>query len=93
MPKLRTYKLLNCNVQLQAASYVKFNLTISQRSVLAKMRTGTFPLNIETGRYRGIAVENRLCELCDGHQIENEKHFVLHCPAYKSLRDQLMQKN
>ena len=27
------------------------------------MRNGTYPIDIELGRYRGIPAENRLCKL------------------------------
>ena len=44
------------------------------------------PLHIETGRYRNLKVEERLCKVCDSHAIESEFHFVFDCPAYSQLR-------
>ena len=41
----------------------------------AKMRNGTYPLEIELGRYRGIPVENRVCKLCRS-EPEMEEHFL-----------------
>ena len=89
MPKLRPYKYLKQPQQDNENTYVTMNLSISARSKLAKMRTGTFPINIELGRYRNIPIENRLCETCDQKHIENETHFLLNCDAYNNLRVKL----
>ena len=62
MPKLRTYKLSKKEFKTEA--YVKATvLNTRQRSAISKMRNGTYPLEIELGRYRGIPVENRICKL------------------------------
>ena len=44
------------------------------------------PLHIETGRYRNLKVEERLCKVCDLKTVENELHFVFDCPTYSQLR-------
>ena len=38
------------------------------------------------GRDTGIPRDERLCKLC-GLNEEDEKHFLLNCPVYKSLRE------
>jgi hypothetical protein len=63
------------------------NLKKNERSVLAQYRCGILPLKIETGRYTGMPVEQRLCQLCDLGEIENERHFLFHCPLYSDLRN------
>ena len=47
-----------------------------KRSMLAKLRTGTLPLKIETGRYRYTPEHQRICVNCDLNVIEHEKHFI-----------------
>ena len=46
----------------------------------------THKLQIETGRYKSIEKEKRLCTLCNLNKVESEEHFLLECPAYKSHR-------
>ena len=40
-------------------------------------RTSSHDLEIEKGRYNRIRREDRLCKLCNLHQIETEYHFYL----------------
>ena len=87
VPKLRsyvTYKTTYC-----PEKYVTLNLKRNERSVLAQFRCGILPLRVETGRYVGEKPEERLCKICDSQQIEDETHFLLHCPFYSVLRDNL----
>ena len=58
-------------------------------SFLAKLRGGFAPLEIETGRYVSTPAEYRTCKLCDTG-VEDETHFVLHCPALSSERHLLV---
>ena len=37
----------------------------------------------------GEKPEERLCKLFDSQQIEDETHFLLHCPFYSVLKDKL----
>ena len=68
-------------------TYVTLNLTPSERSFLAQIRSGTLPLEIETGRFRNIRVEDRLCKLCDLNVTEDETHFIFECPFYSDYRE------
>ena len=43
-------------------------------------------LNVETGRHSSIPYEQRLCILCNKHEIEDELHFVMSCPVYNQIR-------
>ena len=64
------------------------NLTRSQRSIVAQFRSGTLPLRIETGRFTGLKIEERLCLICkDNISIETETHFLLECSHYTKERD------
>ena len=74
-PKLRTYRVLKDNVA--AENYL--SLPRYQRSLIAKLRSGTLPLAIETGRYTNVPIENRTCTLCSNNLIEDEIHFMCVC--------------
>ena len=73
----------------------------SHRSLLAQLRTGILPLRLETGRFQNIRdentghfrklkVEERVCTLCNLNCIEDEIHFVLVCPKYAQIRSPLL---
>ena len=86
-PKLRSFKLYKSNVKTE--KYVTANLSRTQRSLMAKIRSGTLCLAVETGRFRSIPLENRLCELCNS-SVEDEKHFICQCPFFSTLRSKLL---
>ena len=67
-------------------NYIKYNLSSSERSAMAQFRFGILPLNIETGRFRNQALEERLCTLCEFNEIEDESHFLFKCSLYDELR-------
>ena len=87
-PKLRTYILFK--QEFCTEKYVLFNLSRSERSFIAQLRAGVLPLKIETGRYVGIPVEERLCLCCPSQSVEDELHFVFECNLYNSIRNNLM---
>ena len=58
----------------------------------AQFRCGILPLRIETGRFRNLPVEERICELCNLRQVEDEQHFLCDCPKYEELRLPLLRK-
>ena len=59
---------------------------------MAKLRSGTAPIRLETGRYEGLSIEERLCKVCDLHVLDNEKHVLLECPLYTPTRYILFKK-
>ena len=56
-----------------------------------KLRISNHKLLIETGRYNNVPRSDRLCTIC-GHNVEDETHFLFHCPRYSSLRDNFFSK-
>ena len=54
-------------------------------SALAKFRCGVAPIRLETGRYEGLNVEDRLCPYCE-NDVKCESHVLLDCVLYKDLR-------
>lgn len=88
-PKLRSYKLWKSNFGTEM--YVKINLSRGERSMLAQIRGGVAPINLETGRYNRVPVEQRICEMCHLEEVETEEHLLLKCPKYEDLRAELQR--
>ena len=63
------------------------NLERNQRSVLAQLRAGILPLQIELGRFTNIKLADRICQLCNTQSIEDEYRFLFTCPAYENARN------
>ena len=62
------------------------NLKKYERSLLCHLRFGILPLRLETGRYIGEPVEDRLCRFCTLNVVEDERHFMLECELYNQIR-------
>ena len=75
--------------------YVKIVRNPAHRISITKLRLGVHTLRIQTGKYENkgasIPVEERLCLVCKLKRncIEKEKHFLIDCTEYESLRQQL----
>jgi len=50
-------------------------------SLLAWLRGGTAPLQIETGRYVGLPQDQRICKLRKNTAVEDKTHFCTTCSA------------
>lgn len=87
MPKLRTYK--NITADYNVEPYLKKCLSRQQRSVIARMRSGTLHLEIEKGRFRNVPLDQRLCKMCKSQSIEDESNLLLFCKRYEQLRTTL----
>jgi hypothetical protein len=83
--KLRFYKKFKIN--LETEKYVVLNLSPQSRSYLAQLRFGVLPLAVETGRYRSVPLNDRLCEICDQNKVEDEIHFLFFCTKYVKYRN------
>ena len=66
---------------------IKYNLSSSERSAMAQFRFGILPLNIEIGRFRNQALDERLCTLCEFNEIK-DSHFLFQCSLYDELRSE-----
>ncbi len=56
--------------------YVQYCSFRKRRSLLTQFRLGILPLHIETGRFRNMKPEERLCFICNTNVIEDEQHFA-----------------
>jgi hypothetical protein len=79
-PKLRTY--ITFKNTFTTEEYVQYCNSRTKRSFLAQFRSGTLPLAIETGRFKNLKPEDRVCELCNCGDTESEFHFLSICIAY-----------
>jgi hypothetical protein len=86
--KLRTYRTFKKDYGTE--QYCKLILPPRHRAAFAKFRCGVAPLRIETGRYEGLSVADRLCPFCNN--VETEEHVILECHMYTDLRNELFQK-
>ena len=50
---------------------------------------GVAPIRLETGRYEGLSVEDKLCPLCE-LEPESEEHVLLKCVYYNDICDYLL---
>ncbi len=71
---LRT--LLKQKTNLNKPMVFKFHQCFSM------LRCGTAPLRIERGRYEWLPVEQRVCEVCDSDNVEDEMHFLISWNAF-----------
>lgn len=85
--KLRSYKLFKNSYK--AEDYVLSFLPKYKRSLLAKFRCGILQLRIESGRYVNLKVDDRICQMCSLHNVEDEIHFLCTCPFYVDIRKKL----
>ena len=59
------------------------------RSGIAKLRCSVHNLRIEKGRHTGELMAERVCKLCEKtgvYVLDDEFHFMVHCPALAQLR-------
>ena len=82
-PKLRTYCTFKENPHLEPYVYKIKNR--QERSLLAKLRFGTLPLQVEIGRWQNIKFEDRVCPICHTG-VEDENHLVFYCSGYNEER-------
>ena len=64
---------------------------VRARHFLARIRSGTSELAIETERKYGVPPELRTCLACLSG-AETDKHFLLECESYDEERNDLIRK-
>ena len=62
------------------------------RQLCTKFRVSDHSLEIESGRYKNITKEERICKNCNLNEIRDEYHLFLKCTANHSLRSNLFNK-
>ena len=89
-PKLRNY--IKYKNHLETETYVTCNLNRKERSYVAQTRLGILPIQIETGRFSKLPLNERICEFCTSAEIEDEAHFLFRCENYTRQRDAFLNK-
>lgn len=85
--KLRMYGKIKKEIGMEEYPNV---LTRRDRRVIVELRCGVAKLEIETGRWSGVARGNRLCKICDLNEVEDELHYTLRCPGYAEERREMV---
>ena len=85
--KLRTYSLFK--TQIGYEKYLSQIENIKHRTALTKLRLSNHSLEIEKGRHQRKNKNMRFCPFCP-ESIEDEKHFLLQCGTYTTLRYDLI---
>lgn len=83
-PRLRSYALFKHSFNRE--KYLDIIHENKFRYSLARFRTSSHRLAIETGRFTNININERICRSCSLNQVESEYHFLLVCPKYRELR-------
>ena len=62
--------------------------SVKKKIGIAKIRKNSHELHSETRRWSipKTPWDERVCQLCDTKKVEDEKHFLLDCPAYTHIR-------
>ena len=86
-PKLILYKQIKSAYETE--NYVSLCPKRGQRSMIAKLRLGILPTNVELGRYNGTERQNRVCPLKGA--VEDEIHILFYCEFYNEKRKVLYE--
>ena len=64
---------------------INANLSRVHRSLTTKFKAGVLPIKQETGRFKGVSREKRICDLCN-KEVEDEIHFIFKCDTTEDAR-------
>ena len=78
--------------ELKLENCLLFFSNFKMRQLFTKFRVSDHSLEIESGRYKNITREERICKNCNFNEIGDEYHFFLKCTANHSLRNNLSYK-
>ena len=83
---LDIYKYYKVNFQYE--NYLNVSVIKKYRFSITQLRLASHSLRIETGRHGQNRIDRpeRICQVCDTSDLEDEYHFVLVCAAYNELR-------
>ena len=66
-------------------SYMDTHLSHGLRCAIGQIRTSSHQLEIETGRYKGIPADSKICGLCHT-EPETELHYICRCTVYYEIQ-------
>ena len=88
--KLQFYSIFKTYHKI--SSYLNLIRNLTNREDLVKIRRSNHKLVIETGRYNQTPHNDRFCPVCFSGIIEDEFHFLLHCPKYSIPREKFFNQ-
>ena len=88
-PKLSMLKKIAEYEEESSCANVKMK---SERRILIKLRGGTAPFQMETGRWHGLKREERVCKECDSGEVEDVVHWMIRCPVWIGHREALLKQ-
>ena len=88
--KIETYQSFKTEFKMEP--YLKLR-NQKYRTQIAKFRTSSHTLAIETGRHTKPITpqQRRTCKQCTSGAVETEKHAVLSCDAYNNVREPFLE--
>ncbi len=73
---------------MKTENYVLSRMLRSERSITAQIRAGVLPIYIETGHFKNITLNDRICCFCSINEKEDETHFMFQCTSmYNDFKD------
>ena len=90
--KLRTYRLVKTDYRIEP--HILYIRNKKHQRALTRLRVSFHKLNIELGRHSRppIPRDERVCQFCDGREIDDEIHFLLQCKFHKEERISLFDE-
>ena len=85
--KLRTYCLFK--KESRKEPYLTSVKNVKDRISMTKFRLSNHELMIEKGRHLNLEINERKCSFCNC--VEDEPHFLIVCPTYTPLRNDLLK--
>ena len=93
MSRLCYYKNFDNVQNFEQKSYIPACRNRQNRSVIAKLRSSTFnKIRVDSGRYRGIPREERICKRCENDKVDDEIHVLLYCSKFHVRRCSLIKE-
>ena len=89
-PKLHLFRQIKSYYAIE--KYVFDNINFSLRSCIAQLRFDILPFTVETSRFTGIKLDDRVCPICDTNNVEDELHFLFTCPKFSYLQKIMFSK-
>ncbi len=83
--------LSEIKLEFGTEKYLQLDLGRYDKCLLSQFRYGILPLEIETGRYKNLTREQRLCTLCNDGSVEDQIHFVFKCSVYNNIRSEFIE--
>ncbi len=58
-------------------------MSLHQRCLIAKLRLVILPIHTEVGLFKVTTLDNRICQVCDMQEVEDQIHLACKCNLHK----------